>query len=130
MSVLQIVEALGRKVTFGSSVDLGALAEATDGFSGADLQALVYNAHLEVVHDAIAALADSNPDSKERVNGAGAGAGAGPDVRYTILGTSTDEGGGGGKVLSRAEESAFQRRVCPSLSELDFLDSSSCSQRL
>lgn len=128
MSVLQIVEALGRKVTFGSSVDLGALAEATDGFSGADLQALVYNAHLEVVHDAIAALADSNPDSKERVNGAGAGAGAGPDVRYTILGT--DEGGGGGKVLSRAEESAFQRRVCPSLSELDFLDSSSFSQRL
>lgn len=128
MSVLQIVEALGRKVTFGSSVDLGALAEATDGFSGADLQALVYNAHLEVVHDAIAALADSNPDSKERVNGSGAG--AGPDVRYTILGTSTDEGGGGGKVLSRAEESAFQRRVCPFLSELDFLDSSSCSQRL
>lgn len=128
MSVLQIVEALGRKVTFGSSVDLGALAEATDGFSGADLQALVYNAHLEVVHDAIAALADSNPDSKERVNGAGAG--AGPDVRYTILGTSTDEGGGGGKVLSRAEESAFQRRVCPSLSELAFLDSSSFSQRL
>lgn len=31
-------------------VDLSVLASLTEGFCGADLQALVYNAHLEVVH--------------------------------------------------------------------------------
>ncbi|KAI0695674.1 AAA-domain-containing protein [Cerioporus squamosus] len=100
----EILEALSRKVAFGSDVDLVALAEATDGFSGADLQALVYNAHLEVVHDAIATLPTG--DAKPRVNGSSSNA-ASP-VKYTVLGGSADEGG---RVLSRAEEAAFQRRL-------------------
>ena len=36
------------------NVDLQHAAEATEGFSGADLQALLYNAHLEGVHESIA----------------------------------------------------------------------------
>lgn len=97
----QILEALGRKVTFAPSVDLAALADVTDGFSGADLQALVYNAHLEVVHDAISVL-PSDADSKTgQLNGDA------ESVKYTVLGG----GAGSGKVLSRAEESALQRRV-------------------
>ena len=88
-------------MTFARSVDLGALAGKTDGFSGADLQALVYNAHLEVVHDAIAALP---PDAAStRANGAGEEA----QVKYTVLGGQ----GGERQVMSRAEEAAFQRRV-------------------
>ena len=98
----QILAALGRKVTFAPSLDLGALAGKTDGFSGADLQALVYNAHLEVVHDAISALP---PDASAKAhNGAGESA---TDVQYTVLGGQA----GDGRVMSRAEESAFQRRV-------------------
>jgi peroxin-1 len=31
------------------------VARQTAGYSGADLQAVVYNAHLEVVHDQISA---------------------------------------------------------------------------
>jgi peroxin-1 len=36
-----------------SDVDLAVLAAQSDGFSGADLQAMVYNAHLDVVHQSI-----------------------------------------------------------------------------
>lgn len=34
-----------------SSVDFSHFAASTEGYSGADLQALVYNAHLESVHE-------------------------------------------------------------------------------
>ena len=90
---------------FAPSVDLCALAEKTEGFSGADLQALVYNAHLEVVHDAIAALPPAGaPNGAAAPNATN---GDGPEVRYTVLGGEADEG----QVRSRAEEAAFQRRV-------------------
>ena len=90
---------------FAPSVDLRALAEKTEGFSGADLQALVYNAHLEVVHDAIAALPPAGaPNGAAATNATN---GDGPEVRYTVLGGEAD----GGQVRSRAEEAAFQRRV-------------------
>ncbi|RPD58266.1 AAA-domain-containing protein [Lentinus tigrinus ALCF2SS1-7] len=102
----EILEALGRKVAFGPDVDLAALAEATDGFSGADLQALVYNAHLEVVHDAIATLPEAG-DAKPK-NGRVLNLDDGLPVKYTVLGGQEGEGG---RVLSRAEESAFQRRL-------------------
>ncbi|KAH9846022.1 AAA-domain-containing protein [Lenzites betulinus] len=103
---VEILAALGRKVALGASVDLPALARATDGFSGADLQALVYNAHLEVIHDTISATHPASTD--------GAGAGSAPDepvpVKYTALGGG-GQAGGERRVLSRAEESAFQRRL-------------------
>lgn len=46
----EIIESLARKLHLAPSVDLEQLSEDTEGFSGADLQALVYNAHLDVVH--------------------------------------------------------------------------------
>ncbi|KAI0739475.1 AAA-domain-containing protein [Daedaleopsis nitida] len=100
----EILEALSRKVAFGPSVDLAALAAATDGFSGADLQALVYNAHLEVVHDAIASSPAPDSGSRSRSNGAGMD----EPVKYTVLGAPAGETA---RVMSRAEESAFQRRL-------------------
>lgn len=36
-----------------SDVDLKVYAEKTEGFSGADLQGFLYNAHLEAIHGAI-----------------------------------------------------------------------------
>ena len=79
-----------------------ALAEDTDGFSGADLQALVYNAQLEVIHEAIAtasvsssAASNGDRDAEEK-----------PIEYVQIGGPSTAR-----KVKTRAEEAAFQRRV-------------------
>ncbi|EJT96675.1 AAA-domain-containing protein [Dacryopinax primogenitus] len=45
-----ILRALGRKVHYATELDLKMLARHTEGFTGADLQALIYNAHLEAVH--------------------------------------------------------------------------------
>lgn len=45
--------AVSRKISLDSSVDLEEYVESTQGFSGADLQALVYNAQLEAVHDVV-----------------------------------------------------------------------------
>ncbi|KAI9273142.1 P-loop containing nucleoside triphosphate hydrolase protein [Helicostylum pulchrum] len=50
---LEILEALALKMTLGSDVDLKVYAEKTEGFSGADLQGFLYNAHLEAIHGAI-----------------------------------------------------------------------------
>jgi peroxin-1 len=50
---VSILEALGRKLQLGDDVDLYALAGRTDSYTGADLQAMLYNAHLEAVHNVI-----------------------------------------------------------------------------
>lgn len=48
-------------------VDLSVLARKAEGFSGADLQAMVYNAHLDVVHASIALTTQSK--SQPQANG-------------------------------------------------------------
>ncbi|KAH7873102.1 P-loop containing nucleoside triphosphate hydrolase protein, partial [Lentinula edodes] len=58
-----ILEAVRRKVSLAPSVDLDEIEQATEGFSGADLQALIYNAHLEVVNAVIV----SSPSGKDTV---------------------------------------------------------------
>lgn len=40
-------------MTLASEVNLNEYAEKTEGFSGADLQGFLYNAHLEAIHGAI-----------------------------------------------------------------------------
>lgn len=63
---VQILSAIVRKMQLEPGVDLSRMAGLTDGFSGADLQALVYNAHLESVHDILSASPslDSRSDSQ------------------------------------------------------------------
>ncbi|KZS99756.1 uncharacterized protein LAESUDRAFT_816859 [Laetiporus sulphureus 93-53] len=82
-----------------------ALARDTEGFSGADLQALVYNAHLEVIHDTISSHAING--TANGVNHTSAQDDSEP-VEYTVLGMTDEEQA---RVLSRAEESAFQKRL-------------------
>ncbi|KAI0310136.1 P-loop containing nucleoside triphosphate hydrolase protein [Amylostereum chailletii] len=93
----EILQAHARKVPVASAVDFDYLADATEGFSGADLQALLYNAHLEVVHsdmhmtsslDATQSVADEKP------------------VDYVTFGGSQTSA-----VTSRAEQMAMQRRL-------------------
>ncbi|RDH34410.1 P-loop containing nucleoside triphosphate hydrolase protein [Aspergillus welwitschiae] len=52
---LDIIRAVSEKLAMNEEVAarLDEVAARTEGFSGADLQAVVYNAHLEAVHDAL-----------------------------------------------------------------------------
>ncbi|KAF9453962.1 AAA-domain-containing protein [Macrolepiota fuliginosa MF-IS2] len=91
-----ILEAVTRKLTLSPSVDLSALGDRTDGFSGADLQALIYNAHLEVVHESIAALpALDKPSTRDEET----------PVEFAIIGDKDNSG------MSRAQQMALQRRL-------------------
>ena len=82
------------------SIDWQEIASATEGFSGADLQALVYNAHLEAVHASISDKTDEDVGSSQsRVSGHG--------VRYVFLNSQNSK-----TVVSKAEEAAVAHRVC------------------
>lgn len=80
-------------------VSLQSLARTTEQFSGADLQALMYNAHLEVVHSTLAHTDQPSTPSGDTSNEE-------EPVQYVQFGSSTITG-----VLTRAEESALQKRV-------------------
>jgi peroxin-1 len=76
-------------------VDFSKLAAQTEGFSGADLQALVYNAHLESVHDVLAIA----PDVDAKVDGVSA--------EFVVLRKQSDQ------PQSKAQQAASSARVCP-----------------
>lgn len=58
--VAQILKVVSRKIVVSPSVDFAALAAQTAGYSGADLQAAVYNAHLDAVHEMLAEEQEQN----------------------------------------------------------------------
>lgn len=91
-------------MALADDVDLEDVARATDGFTGADLQALVYNANLEAVHETI--------DQKPLGIAPGKGKGSavldeGQKIQYITFSPE----GTGKKVLSAAEEMKMQRQV-------------------
>lgn len=103
--MVQIMESAARKIHLSPSVSLSRYAAQTAGFSGADLQALIYNAHLDAIHATIAPAVDANG----QVEGTGAGGkrdDEGGDIKYVVLGEKEDE-----KVLSRAEQATVNKRV-------------------
>ena len=91
---------MSSKVLLSPDIDLEEFAQATEGFSGADLQALVYNAHLRVVHATIEA-------TRAQENGTSALSDHEKPIQYVILGGETKDN----KIMSRAEEAAFQKEV-------------------
>jgi peroxin-1 len=104
-----VLVAVSRKLTLASSVDFDKLASITEGFSGADLQALVYNAHLEVVHaaiDAEKADGDEGGDVKASRRRMGVGPTEAP-VKYVVLGAGKDAA----KATSKADETKMQQRL-------------------
>lgn len=52
---VDIIEALGKKLQLSDETRsrIDEIAKRTEGYSGADLQAVVYNAHLESIHDVL-----------------------------------------------------------------------------
>lgn len=59
----QILRALSGKVPVETSEDLNDIAAATEGYSGADLQAVLYNAHLASIHEYIEKQKDRNTEN-------------------------------------------------------------------
>ena len=85
-------------------MDFEAIVQATDGFTGADLQALVYNANLEAVHETI------DPGSLEKTLGKGKtrdDLDEDQKIQYVTFGPEGSEK----TVLSAAEEMAIQNWV-------------------
>ncbi|KAI1264284.1 AAA-domain-containing protein [Xylariaceae sp. FL1019] len=67
---IDIIQALGKKVRvseeiWSSEEGLAELGKRTEGFSGADLQALMSNAQLEAIHDVLNDLELQTPGSKQ-----------------------------------------------------------------
>lgn len=50
---LSILQAIQGKMNMRNDVSLSEVASQTDGYSGADLQALLYNAYLDAIHDVV-----------------------------------------------------------------------------
>ncbi|KIV94394.1 hypothetical protein PV10_02163 [Exophiala mesophila] len=67
---LDILRAVSSKLELTAEVEnrLLTVAQRTDGFSGADLQALMYNAHLEAIHDLLGDLT-KNTNGKDKSKG-------------------------------------------------------------
>ncbi|EPQ26414.1 uncharacterized protein PFL1_06062 [Pseudozyma flocculosa PF-1] len=121
---VDIMEAISRKVHLDPAVDLQRWAQRTEGYSGADLQALLYNAHLETIHDSInAAAADQGGADGEAAGADKRDGGAGKPARFISFGGS---GGGPGsssgaaqaagagvskKTMSGAEQQALSRKL-------------------
>ena len=65
---LDILRAVSKTLHLRADVEnrLLTIAERTEGFTGADLQALVYNAHLEAIHDL---LGDKSTNHQSKANG-------------------------------------------------------------
>lgn len=74
---IDILRALGKKLKLSDDVlsNLDEIAERTAGYSGADLQALVYNAHLEAIHDVLGDQEHAELGSGKRTAANGSGAG-------------------------------------------------------
>ncbi len=103
---VDIMRAIATKVHLHPEVDLEKWAERTEGFSGADLQALLYNAHLEAIHETITAATeekekDGRSDDKAMHSTEGA-------LKFTTI---SGGGGAGKKTLSGAEKQALVRKL-------------------
>ena len=84
---LDIIKALTQKVrvaeeVWSSEKDLLELGKRTDGFTGADLQALVSNAQLEAIHDALADMGTGGMVSHSRKGVAAKGSGRNDFVQF------------------------------------------------
>ncbi|GLB37363.1 putative peroxisome biogenesis factor 1, N-terminal [Lyophyllum shimeji] len=94
----EILEAVAKGVSLSPSVDLGEIAALTDGFSGADLQALLYNAHLEVIHASIASASDQSHSTHLTAEE--------DPIEFTAIGGPSTS-----KIASRAEKAALEKRL-------------------
>lgn len=94
---LEIMQASARKITLSEDAELDELADQTAGYSGADLQALVYNAHLDAVHTS---MLDGQVNGKTNDED--------EMIEYVTFGGPVGESSA---VLSRAEQAQLNKRL-------------------
>ncbi|KAG9088465.1 Peroxisome biosynthesis protein pex1 [Ceratobasidium sp. 370] len=98
-----ILKAVSRKVSLAPDVELAEVAKRTEGYSGADLQALVYNAQLEVVHEELAVASQSLATS-------GSSSRTEKQIKVEIVGGPKDS-----TTMTRAEAAILEKRVATML---------------
>ncbi|GAA5856306.1 hypothetical protein JCM8547_000862 [Rhodosporidiobolus lusitaniae] len=105
---LEIMRSAARKIHLSPSVDLSTLASQTAGYSGADLQAVIYNAHLDAIHAQLSASEEAEKEEGEGKENRRRGGGNGEEgeVKYVAIGGEEGE-----KVLSRAEQASVNKRL-------------------
>jgi peroxin-1 len=92
---------VSRKLHLSPSVDLSSLASSTEGFSGADLQAVVYNAHLDCVQSGMdvqlnGSVDDQNSKDESEIK-----------IEWKVFGGKDDNV----KERSRAQKQEIERKV-------------------
>ncbi|RKP05381.1 P-loop containing nucleoside triphosphate hydrolase protein [Thamnocephalis sphaerospora] len=95
----EILEAVARKLHIHPEVDLTAIARDAPGYTGADLQALLYNAHLDAAHELIdAAETGTGTTDSSDVDAA--------NVEFLVAGSAT---------MTAAERGQLSRRPSASI---------------
>lgn len=106
----KILQVVSQKISVAPDIDWDALAQDTEGFSGADLQALVYNAHLMAITASLAASkASGDSKGKGKAKNDGVTEKSSNDekpIQYFIVGKEDEDA-----THSKAEEYAMQARV-------------------
>ncbi|KAF0467794.1 AAA-domain-containing protein [Gigaspora margarita] len=95
---IEILKALARKMDLSDDVDLSYYAKKCQGFSGADLQALLYNAHLEAIHETI----DSEKSLEKKTSRSNGG-----DMQFVRFSASSKNSA----ALTAAERSQLTERL-------------------
>ncbi|GAA5888591.1 hypothetical protein JCM16303_000882 [Sporobolomyces ruberrimus] len=101
---LEIMQACSRKLHLSPSISLEEFAKLTQGYSGADLQALMYNAHLDAIHTGLnAASEDAAGDSEKKKD-------QNEEIKFVEIGGTGGNGKEGG-VRSKAEQAVVNKRL-------------------
>jgi len=98
------MQACSLKLHLSPSISLPEFAKLTQGYSGADLQALMYNAHLDAIHVGLTAGQDATVEGEEKKEEE-------KEIKFVEIGGSEKEGGVGGGVRSKAEQAVVNKRV-------------------
>ncbi|PGG96525.1 peroxin-1 [Blastomyces parvus] len=85
---VDIIQALGKQLKLSDDVmaRVGEIADRTQGYSGADLQAVVYNAHLEAIHDALGDRSSDSTNPQDKSKALAITNGVNPGVNGTSTG--------------------------------------------
>ena len=120
---LDILKAISGKLHVNQDVldgnderSLAEVARRTDGYSGADLQAVVYNAHLEAIHDILGPADSGAQDFGKRKAGSNALRGKRQDFTYFRLGG--DEQQADGLPSTAASQAAERAQIAAKLSAM------------
>ncbi|KAK5681509.1 Peroxisome biosynthesis protein pex1 [Elasticomyces elasticus] len=126
---LDILRAVSKKLHVEEGVfggqgrqTLEEVAERTGGYSGADLQAVMYNAHLEAIHDVLGKDGGADDDfGKKKAAGVNGAAGGKGELDFTYFRLGEASGGGlasGEDAPSLAAVAAERAQIATKLSAL------------